>query len=694
MPRPSPQPTIPASGQFDFIYGRYHLSSWSVPYFATTMTLRQAAESLRLVNDFPGAANLSWKIDELYQRDIDWPRVERQIVPYLRSQAQPQFFNSLTVALLPILGNEVKNSFDGQEWVAPQLEGSDKFAFVKTCGPIRLGYWERWERLEDVGAKLGQIRWNSAQVFSVAIDGQHRLAAIKEFARDLYDPRLERTQVPIILVVLDPRLGYIAQEGRPLVDVLRVLFIDLNKHAKRVSRPRQILLDDKDPHSLCVRALVGRQIVDGDHELRATPRCLPLSLVDWHSESARFDDGPYVVTTLGLDWVVTTIFGSKPIVDYTDYKAIKRQLRGISDAVGIDLSAALDRLKNLAKLAVEPFQYTGGETQEGFPGGELGDIVIAFRQAWSPALVHLLSEFSPYKALIQMRKDLGTLSVEFVNWYYLYERMRDEEPFEGRATSEYKQFVGSLMTRRENPISETTLKEKLEEINGAKGDSLGFKVVFQRALIHAFLEYSKIDEGEVAQEAAAEEEEEIEDEGDEVDIEVQGRTASATSQGAGVILERMKRYVSSLDRLVSRAPDFLDHKFTYEGEDGEHHTFWLGSLIDPTGAIDFTLGASKRSQELIFLAAALDLVRDVDEEVVQNGFDEYWSLLKESDEPLHRRLRRSVKRFSAAQRGAAARILAGRDEEYSEEKAEAECKVRVKWIWQALGLPLTARRRR
>src|SRR5262249_29366341 len=129
MPIPSPQPLIPASGQFDFIYGRYQLSRWSIPYFATTMTLRQAADSLRLVNDFPGASNLAWKIDELYQRDIDWPRVERQIVPYLRSQSQPQFFNSLTVALLPILANELRNSFEGDQWVPPQLEASQKFGF-------------------------------------------------------------------------------------------------------------------------------------------------------------------------------------------------------------------------------------------------------------------------------------------------------------------------------------------------------------------------------------------------------------------------------------------------------------------------------------------------------------------------------------------------------------------------------------
>jgi hypothetical protein len=562
MPRPSPQPAISASGQFDFVYGRYQLSRWSVPYFATTMTLRQAAEGLRLVSDFPGTQNLAWKLDELYQREIDWPRVERQIVPYLRSQSQPQFFNSLTVALLPILGNELRDSFEGGQWVAPQLEGSEKFGFIKQCGPLRLGYWETWEAFEDAGARLGQLRWNSAQVFSVAIDGQHRLAAIKEFARtDMYDPRLERTQIPVILVVFDPRLGYIAPGGKPVVDVLRVLFIDLNKHAKPVSRARQILLDDKDPHSICVRAVVGREIRNGDDELRAASPCLPLSLVDWHSESAKFDEGPYLVTTLGLDWIVGAIFGAKPIVEYTDYKGIKRQLRAIADALGLGLLAALDRLRNLESLAVEPFQYSSGEeTEDGLPGGELGDIVAAFRRVWGPVLAHLCSEFAPYQALIQTRKDLDTLSVEFVNWYYLYKRMKDaERRYEGRASSEYRQFVANLVTRREGPISETSLKQKLDELQAAKGDSLAFKVVFQRALIHAFLEYSKLGHEDLGLEApVGEDEGEIDDEAEGTEIELDGDSAAAASQRALMLLGRMKRYVGSLNRLVDSAPQFLE----------------------------------------------------------------------------------------------------------------------------------------
>src|SRR6185503_2487960 len=101
------------------------------------MTMREAADSLRLVNDFPGNESLGWKIDELYQRDIDWGRVEREIVPYLSSSEEPQFFNSLTIAFMPIKDNEVKANFGGQGWACPELTG--EFAKAIEIGPINVG---------------------------------------------------------------------------------------------------------------------------------------------------------------------------------------------------------------------------------------------------------------------------------------------------------------------------------------------------------------------------------------------------------------------------------------------------------------------------------------------------------------------------------------------------------------------------
>lgn len=683
---PKPYLEVPSSGQFDFIYGCYDLSQWRIPYFNTLMSLRQAASSLSLVNDFPGSESLAWKIDELYQRDIDWTRVERQIVPYLHSQAHPQFFNSLTVALLPILENQLVTSFDeNHKWNPPQLRGD--FEYLKKRGPFQLGYWQKWEKLEDPGAKLGQLSWNTTQVFSVAIDGQHRLAAIKEYAETKSKEEiLDRTKIPVILIVLDPELGYKAPVGKSMVDVLRGMFIDLNKHAVPVSRSRLILLDDKDPHSFCVRALVGRQVADGKKDLEEMPPRLPLSLVDWHSDSAKFDEGPYIATILGLDWIVTAVIGSAPIRDYTDYRGIQKQIKALMGALGIDLSETLQRVKELEELKLQPFQYTGGDESEGSGNGELGKIENAFAKVWASPLIHLFTNLKPYENLVNTRHDMDTLSVEFVNWYYLYKRKEDEK-YKGRASEEYENFMRRLTTRTFKPIGENKLIEKLEEIETAKGKSLAFKVVFQRALLQAFLEFSKIDEtlfssienedeeGDTFEEIADEETENIE----LSDIKTESR--------AQKVLKQMQVFVEGLNSLIEKNPDYLDPELRFSDGEGEH-TFWLGSFVDPHGTIDFTLSASRRAKELIFWVPALSLCFRSFSDSMKSGFNEFWEKLLENelDEQIHKMMRRSAERFYK-ESGAGARILNSKEEDYNEENARKELERRLIWIWNKLKLP-------
>ena len=142
---PRPVKYVPASAQLEFVFGRFNLShQWAVPYFTTTMTMRQAADSLRLVNDLPGNESLGWKIDELYQRDIDWGRVEHEIVPYLAGSEEPQFFNSLTIAFMPIRDNEMRQGFAGEGWAPPPLDGD--YAKTLEVGPISVGYFSNGTR--------------------------------------------------------------------------------------------------------------------------------------------------------------------------------------------------------------------------------------------------------------------------------------------------------------------------------------------------------------------------------------------------------------------------------------------------------------------------------------------------------------------------------------------------------------------
>ena len=85
------------------LWGSFNLSHTSIPYYQTVITLEEAARELKLVENLPSDLRSMWKLEELFQREIDWERVRHDIVDgYLRRPEKLKFFNSLTVALLPI----------------------------------------------------------------------------------------------------------------------------------------------------------------------------------------------------------------------------------------------------------------------------------------------------------------------------------------------------------------------------------------------------------------------------------------------------------------------------------------------------------------------------------------------------------------------------------------------------------------
>lgn len=672
MKKPPAQKAIPSTPEFDFIFGMYRLSKWQVPYFSMTMSLRDAAASLCLVNEFPGAENLHWKLDELYQRDLDWARVDREILPYLRSQEEPQFFNSLTVALLPVSENEMRQTFAENSWAPPKLEG-DHFDKVLPIGPVTIGYYNDWTDIADPGARIGRLRWNTSQVFCVAIDGQHRLAALKRLAEgQAYAKALDDTHVPIIALILDPALGYVCPTSASLVDVMRTLFIALNKHARKVSRARQILLDDKSPHSICVRALVGNEIKVGDTDLQAHEPRLPLSLVDWHTENAKFDDGPYITTILGLDWIVSVLTGSKPDVAMTDYRGVRRQIQAFAQNLGIDLKGALDRVKDLEEHRLQPFSYVEGE---------LSRIVMGFRTEWAEPLITLFTQFQPYCNLVGLRAKKDSLTPEFVNWYYLYEK-KVKSKAGGKANDDYSTLVDRLASRKEHPIGETSLLSSLQTVEGFKKDNLAFNVVFQRALVLALLEYVKIGQA-VADQLAGEEEEFDNVLEDGVEPADEGQQPAEVSKGANKA-SRTKEFVEAMNQVVEREPDVLRVLCAFEAS-GKKQLFWMGTLLQADNQIDFTQGAAVRAADLLFWVPAVALCLDKDDAVGEGGFDAFWKNIEQSEKAVHKRIRRSVDRYTR-DGGAAHRILLARgsDGDLDKTGARKEAKARMGWLFQAL----------
>jgi len=695
--RPEPR----ASAHFDFLYGCFGMSRWKIPYFVTTVTLRDAALDLHLTSEIPSSEGIRWSLDELYQRDIDWNRVDFRIAPYLRDVDNPQFFNAITIALLPYDPSRrttVDRFSADVAWKAPRLAnegaGADSYAKTLEVGPIKFGFWDSWENVRDPEFCSGQMRWNTDQVFGVAIDGQHRLAAIKTLVRSggRSVEELEQTRIPVILLVFDERVGFESPEPSSTVGLLRRLFIDLNKHAQTVSRGRQILLDDRDPQSLCVRALLQPELSANIEALTENPPRLPLSLVDWHSEQARFDAGPYITTVLGLDWLVGKVLETKPIKDYTDYGALAKQVKKLENRLGIDLKSARERLKELEDFQQRPFSYSDGE---------LKLIASAFADVWNNPIVAILSQFSPYAELISKRKSDDSFQLEFQEWFRLYEAKK-QDSHGGKATTEYDEFVLRLESRSDNPIGAGQFEKIVKALDKAKRDNLAFNVAFQRALFLAFLEYAKLSTADIEELDYIEDEYEFPDFGDlefsEEDESYYGDSAEQEFQSSeamtmqSVLKEqysaRAFEFVGYLNRIVDRFPDFLVLDGECVWEDGSTDEFWAGTLLrKPENTIDFTQSASVRAEDLIFLAVAMVLYDERTEPEERSDFDGFWIACTEQPElAITRSIGRGIARYCKGPTSAAGRILRAKGLEYDEELAYAEARVRLQYLWESLEL--------
>ncbi len=661
MQTPHPATTVRQTPHFDFLFGRNTHSNVKIPYFQVNMTFQDAATYLRLVNELPGAESMDWRIEELFQRDIDWWRVERKILPYLRQQEQPQFFNSLTIALLPYR-NEAVQPFEVGEWRPPSLNNESQFSKISAFGPVQCGYWQEWTDISDDAARLGQMCWNTEEICGVAIDGQHRLAAIKELTGASHG----QCTVPVILVVLDPELGYTGRTDRTgTVDTLRRLFIDLNKHAKKPSRAREILLDDRDPASICVRAIVGNQLQAGCDELSEDPPRLPLSLVDWHSEQAKFDTGSYLTTVLGLDWSVAKLIGIKPLEDMLGFESISSSIGAMKRQLEIDLSEADTRLEDCQRHE-KPFSFLDEE---------LDAMSEGFRTVWSASLIHLLTELLPYRQLIEKRRDLSTLTPEFANWCAL-KRRADDARGARTATQSLSEFESRLARRDENPVSIRDLSNATEELELLKRErELAFTVVFQRALILAFQQFAKIT-GPMLQDDGA---------GEAVNIDelLEAEEDQAVAPGSTDFkLDRASQLVSALNKVIATEPNFLHANCEFRS-DGmtDYDRFWIGSLVQAEGPIDFAQAASKRASEFLFLIAVLWLYQTVKG---VTSFDDLLVRARTAENGIDLKFSQCLGRLRDNEGSVARKILRARDEEITGEAAGREILSRVRWLWDAL----------
>lgn len=453
-----------------FLKGSVSLWSYSIPFFTTNVPLGFAAQYFKLFEELPQADTGEWTLEELFQRDISWDRVDNEILEYLKSPTRPQFFNALTVALLPGHASAFGGEFGPDISIPPITDtGLGKPVSV---GGVQIQFFGSDV---DVVQGAGKMRWSPSHVDAVAVDGQHRLAAIKKFVNQAKQTQWEHASVPVIFLIADERVGFQTPKGaeeRPrTVSALRSVFIDLNKNAKPVSPTRTILLDDLDLVSVCTRALIGRSLGE-----TVDPERIPLSIVDWTTDRNKIDDGPFVTTVMLLYEAVARLLAVPDIQMDEDDNSVAKVETWLQQVLPIAAEASreeiLAQVRKCARL----------QTKLSWLPAHIAALRGAFEAEWRPHLVRLFAEFGPYQRLWTMMAEQDLLGPQFINLYISREVM---PPVAGQDRA--KRLEDAAKKAAEGAWSiEKNYTKPLQQIGKIKSDQWAYKIVFQRALLRLF----------------------------------------------------------------------------------------------------------------------------------------------------------------------------------------------------------------
>ena len=243
--------------------------------------------AIKLVQEIPGSDR--WPVRDLFQREVDTERVENGILPWLQDSRKVKFFNPLTLTLIPIdttthtiireipkLTEASEDLHDGRHWRSLEWKGYYRFKYLASDTRPHNEY--------------AVLEWNADRVQVVAIDGQHRLSALKLYMRDREGPEHDvflDWQIPVVITGLDRTEEHPSFHAVSLLDVVRNVFVTINTQARTPSRSRQILLDDESISHICAQEILEyshqNDAVEGTSAHEASR--LPLLFWDWRGES-------------------------------------------------------------------------------------------------------------------------------------------------------------------------------------------------------------------------------------------------------------------------------------------------------------------------------------------------------------------------------------------------------------------------
>jgi hypothetical protein len=473
---------LPIYGQ----YGEYSLSAnVKVPYFMALMDLKRVTNELKTHEEVSPSLDTKYSLVELFQRTIDPERVQKEIVDgFLKNPNKLKFFNSLTFVLLPKNSSgQIQKKFEDYSNNDPRIpytepNPTDQYFSQEGCQRYVFG---GVQFVKTETAALSRLRWDRKRVDAVAVDGQHRLKALKLWMEGKNNELVELekpTRIPVIFLLLDPKIGFLSASGTNnsgIKAIAREIFTDLNKNAREVDLATQIILDDRSVASCCVRELVTGTTCTDDELL------LPLSLVRWQEPNNRFDQKYYLNSLVNLHLIVEDLLDLEPPAreGMNKAKAIAF-IEKASKQLGSGPQRRLeDRGIDLKDFYLKEFLDEEGEPiapLTGIPPQFLSAATTGFKENFAGWMLQLLRDFRPYADLLTYARQQNLITGEFAQ----FRSQPKDHQFH------LQKVLASIHGERWKHLVLDQHDEKIEAIKGLRtdrGEQWAFKTIFQKAMM-------------------------------------------------------------------------------------------------------------------------------------------------------------------------------------------------------------------
>jgi hypothetical protein len=460
----------------------------SVPYFSALLDLKRVTTELKTHEETAPSLDNVYTLAELFQREINETRVQHEIVDgFLRAPDKIKFFNSLTVVLLPKDDTgKILENFPTYEDERLKIE-EDRFDQSFSRPTVNHAIFGGVQFSVSQAASIARLRWDSKRIDAVAVDGQHRLKALKLWMQSRNNELTEiekPTRISVLFLLLHPNAGFnTTSQATSIKSISREIFTDLNKNAKEVDLATQIILDDRNLESCCVRSIVTPRTVQMSDHL------LPLSLLRWREANNRFDNSWYLNSLVNLHLIIEDAIGlhlpSEPM-NPNKVRGYIRELEaalGKPDATGAK-SLTVEGISLMTHYNQSYFDLTDEEGADtpvapfsAIPSLYLREAVDGFKTNYAPWLLKILRGFKPYSEIIKYAETNGIVEGEFAK--YLAQPQSAKLQLKKELEHKYQEsWYDIVVGRHERAIAGI----KAYRDTGL-GEQWAFKTVFQKAMV-------------------------------------------------------------------------------------------------------------------------------------------------------------------------------------------------------------------